>query len=106
MCLRIEAFELWCWRRFLRVPWTAWRSNQSILVETNPAFSLKGLLLALILWLSDVKSPQLIGKDPDVGKDRRQKEKQSAEIRWLDSITDSMDMKVSKLQELVEDREA
>ena len=68
-CLRIEAFELWCWRRFLRVPWTAQRSNQSILEEINPAFSLKGLLLALILWLPDVKSPQLIGKDPNAGKD-------------------------------------
>ena len=61
---RIDAFELWCWRRLLRVPWTAGRSNQSILKEINPEYSLKGL----VLKLPDVKS-QLIGKDPDAGKD-------------------------------------
>ena len=68
---RIDAFELWCWRSLLRVPWTARRSNQSILKEINPEYSLEGLMLKLkllILWPADVKS-QLIGKDPDAGKD-------------------------------------
>ena len=67
---RIEAFDLWCWRRLLRVPWTARRSNQSILKEINPEYSLEGLRLRLnpILWPPDVKS-QLTGKDPDAGKD-------------------------------------
>ena len=67
---RIEAFDLWCWRRLLRVPWTARRSNQSILKENNPEYSLEGLRLRLnpILWPPDVKS-QLTGKDPDAGKD-------------------------------------
>ena len=74
---RIDAFELWCWRRLLRVPWTARRSNQSILKEISPEYSLEGLILKLktpILWLPDAKS-QLIGKDSDAGKDRRQEEK-------------------------------
>ena len=68
---RIDAFELWCWRSLLRVPWTARRSNQSILKEINPEYSLEGLMLKLkllILWPADVKS-QLTGKDPDAGKD-------------------------------------
>ena len=70
-CQRTDAFELWCWRRFLRVPWTARRSNQSILKEINPEYSLEGLMLKLklqILWPLDVKS-QVIRKDPDAGKD-------------------------------------
>ena len=75
-CQKIDAFELWCWRKLLRVPWTARRSNQSTLKEINPEYSL-GLLLRLKLpihWPSDAKS-RLIGKDPDAGKDQRQKEK-------------------------------
>ena len=69
-CQIIDAFELWCWRRLLRVPWTAKRSNQSILKEINPEYSLEGLMLKLKLqnWPPDVKN-RLIGKDPDVGKD-------------------------------------
>ena len=72
-CQRIDAFKLWCWRRLLRVPWTAMRSNQSILWDINPEYSLEGLMLKLklqvpILWPPDVKS-HLIGKDPDAGKD-------------------------------------
>ena len=69
-CQRIDAFELWCWRRLLRVPWTTMRSNQSILKEIKPEYSLEGLMLKLklILLPPDAKS-QLIGKDPDVGKD-------------------------------------
>ena len=73
-CRRIDAFELWCWRRLLRVPWTARRSNQSILEEISPGISLEGMMLKLkapILWSPHSKS-QLIGKDPDAGKGRRQ----------------------------------
>ena len=78
---RTDAFELWCWRRLLRVPWTARRSNQSILKEISPEFSWEGLMLKLklqILWPPDAKS-WLIGKDPDAGKDWRQKEKGTIE---------------------------
>ena len=81
---------MWCWRRLLRVPWTARRSTQSILKEINTEYSLQGLRL---------KSP-LIRKDPDAGKDWGQEEK----LRWLDSITDSMDMHLSKFQETVKHR--
>ena len=100
-----KAFELWYWRRFLRVPWTERRSNQSILKEINPEYSLKGLNAeAPIPWPPDAKS-RLIGKDPDAGKDLRQKEKGArVRMRWLDSITDSMDRNFSKLREIVEDR--
>ena len=78
---RINAFELWCWRRLLRVPWTAGRSNQSILKEIGPGYSLEGLMLKvklLILWPLDGKN-RLIGKDPDTGKDWRQEEKRMTE---------------------------
>ena len=77
---RIDAFEPWCWRRLLGVPWTARRLNQSILKEINPEYSLEGLRLKLklILWPPDAKS-QLIGKDPDAGKNRRQEEKGTTE---------------------------
>ena len=80
-CRRIDAFELWCWRRLLRVPWTARRSSQSILKEISPEYSLEGLVLKLkllILWPPDAKS-WLIGKDPDAGKDWRREEKGTTE---------------------------
>ena len=81
------------------------KSNQSILKEINPEYSLEGRMLRLSLWSPDVKS-QLIGKDPDAGKDWRQKEQGWQRMRWLGSITNSLDMNLSKLQKIVGDREA
>ena len=90
---RIDAFELWCWRRLLRVPWTARRSNQSILKEISPGCSLEGLMLNLKLqYFGHLIENWLIGKDPDAGKDWRQEEKGTQRRRWLDGITDLMDI--------------
>ena len=103
----MDAFELWCWRRLLRVPWTARKSNQSILREINPVYSLEGLMLKLKLqYFGHLRTPNSLKKSLMLGKIEGRRRRGHHRMTWLDGITGAMDMNLGKPQWVVRDREA
>ena len=105
-CQRIHAFKLWCWRRLLRVPWTARSSNQSILKEISPEYSLEGLRLKLQYFGTLMERANSLEKTSKLGKIEGKRRRKGQRMQWLGIITNSMDVNLSKFQEMVQDRRA